>query len=112
MPTWSREALAAAQPARHRDRAAAWLARLERIDPRRRRGRGVARELAALFTAYLRACRADSSALSTLPPGRFLMPGDLDRLAGADLRAARLATTTSGPARLARPHDGAPLRGL
>ncbi|PRX10344.1 UNVERIFIED_ORG: hypothetical protein BCL66_104139 [Martelella mediterranea] len=30
------------------------------------------------FTAYLRACRADEHSLSTLPPGRFLMPGDLE----------------------------------
>ena len=29
------------------------------------------------FTGYLRAARADAYALSTLPPGRFLMPGDL-----------------------------------
>lgn len=32
---------------------------------------------AELFTAYLARCRADDVALSTLPPGRFLMPGDL-----------------------------------
>jgi len=31
-----------------------------------------------LFTDYLRAARADAYALSTLPPGRFLMPGDLE----------------------------------
>ena len=30
------------------------------------------------FTDYLQACRADARALSTLPPGRFLMPGDLE----------------------------------
>ena len=30
-----------------------------------------------LFTAYLRAARDEHYALSTLPPGRFLMPGDL-----------------------------------
>ncbi|WP_062117028.1 YcjX family protein [Aureimonas sp. AU40] len=34
--------------------------------------------LAASFADYLRACRADRTALSTLPPGRFLMPGDLE----------------------------------
>ena len=38
----------------------------------------VARQLATTFTAYLRACKADERSLSTLPPGRFLMPGDLD----------------------------------
>jgi predicted YcjX-like family ATPase len=32
---------------------------------------------AQLFTAYLARCRKDDVSLSTLPPGRFLMPGDL-----------------------------------
>ncbi|MCX7303336.1 MAG: YcjX family protein [Hyphomicrobiales bacterium] len=38
----------------------------------------LARRLAEAFTAYLRACKLDERALSTLPPGRFLMPGDMD----------------------------------
>ncbi len=38
----------------------------------------VARKLADAFAAYLRACKRDERALSTLPPGRFLMPGDLE----------------------------------
>ena len=38
----------------------------------------VARKLAESFAAYLKACKLDERALSTLPPGRFLMPGDLD----------------------------------
>ncbi len=37
-----------------------------------------ARRLAESFTAYLRACKSDERSLSTLPPGRFLMPGDLE----------------------------------
>ena len=37
-----------------------------------------ARRLAESFAAYLKACKDDQRALSTLPPGRFLMPGDLD----------------------------------
>ena len=37
-----------------------------------------ARSLADAFTRYLRAARADEHALSMLPPGRFLMPGDLE----------------------------------
>lgn len=36
-----------------------------------------AEDVAAAFTQYLRASRAETAALSTLPPGRFLMPGDL-----------------------------------
>ena len=62
----------------------------------------VARRAADLFTLYLRACRADAHALSTLPPGRFLMPGDLEGspaltfaplnlAAGASLAAGSLA---------------------
>jgi predicted YcjX-like family ATPase len=37
-----------------------------------------ARKLAEAFAAYLKACKLDDRALSTLPPGRFLMPGDLE----------------------------------
>lgn len=38
----------------------------------------VARDLAAAFTTYLRACKEDEHSFSALAPGRFLMPGDLD----------------------------------
>jgi predicted YcjX-like family ATPase len=37
-----------------------------------------ARKAAQIFTSYLSRCRADDVALSALPPGRFLMPGDLE----------------------------------
>ncbi len=36
-----------------------------------------ARNGAELFTQYLRRCRNEALSLSSLPPGRFLMPGDL-----------------------------------
>jgi uncharacterized protein len=38
----------------------------------------LAQNLASLFTRYLQSCRADEHSLSALPPGRFLMPGDLE----------------------------------
>jgi predicted YcjX-like family ATPase len=38
----------------------------------------LARDLAAAFTAYLRACKEDKNSFSALAPGRFLMPGDLE----------------------------------
>ena len=76
--TWSRETVAAARTRARADLAAPWLARLDAIDPRAAEDESLARELAALFTRYLKAVRADGSALSTLTPGRFLMPGDLD----------------------------------
>ncbi len=48
------------------------------IDPKTDADEMVARRLTESFTAYLRACKLDERALSTLPPGRFLMPGDLE----------------------------------
>ncbi len=76
--TWSGEALALARLPARAEASADWLVRLETVDPDAPEDEALARELAAEFTAYLRACRADSRALSTLPPGRFLMPGDLE----------------------------------
>ena len=64
-------------PARH-DLAAPWLARATAIDPAAAAYEGTARELAVLFADYLKACKSDARALSTLPPGRFIMPGDLE----------------------------------
>jgi len=46
---------------------------------------------ARLFTEYLRTCRDERFAMSLLPPGRFLMPGNLAGSAGADVCAARSA---------------------
>lgn len=55
-----------------------WMAMAAGADPNADADETVARRLAEGFAAYLRACKGDSRALSTLPPGRFLMPGDLD----------------------------------
>jgi uncharacterized protein len=60
------------------DLSADWLALAGTIDPDADADEMAARRLADVFTAYLRACRQDERALSTLPPGRFLMPGDLE----------------------------------
>jgi predicted YcjX-like family ATPase len=48
------------------------------IDPNADADEMTARRLAESFAAYLKACKLDERALSTLPPGRFLMPGDLE----------------------------------
>ena len=74
---WSREAIERARLGSRRGRAAAWLAKLEAIDAQAPEDETLTRELAALFTDYLRAQRADDDPISTEPPGRFLMPGDL-----------------------------------
>ena len=80
--------------------------------PASRAGEDAARRIAELFTAYLKRARDDVYALSTLPPGRFLMPGDLEgspALTFAPLAARRRGGDRAG---LAGGDDGAPLRGL
>jgi predicted YcjX-like family ATPase len=58
--------------------ARAFLDLVASIDASKDMNEPDAERLAAAFTTYLRASRADQHALSTLPPGRFLMPGDLE----------------------------------
>jgi hypothetical protein len=75
---WSATTIAASRD-RPRDRlAAAWHAHLAGLDPAAPADEAAAAEAARLFTAYLARCRADDVSLSSLPPGRFLMPGDLE----------------------------------
>ncbi|WMT89975.1 YcjX family protein [Pelagibacterium sp. H642] len=75
---WSAEALALAHRPARADEAKPFLDALSSIDPLREADDVTAETLAAAFTQYLRASKGDARALSTLPPGRFLMPGDLE----------------------------------
>ncbi len=75
---WSREAFALSNLPNRKDLAKAWHKMDGTIDPTNEADEMVARDLAQAFTDYLRQCRDDKSALSTLPPGRFLMPGDME----------------------------------
>ena len=72
---WSAEALALSHMPVRASLAGAWHACLTKIDPKARFVDGSAAEPARLFTDYLRACRDERVAQSTLPPGRFLLPG-------------------------------------
>lgn len=60
------------------DLSAQWRDIAGSVDPDSPADEMVARRLAENFAAYLKACKEDGRALSTLPPGRFLMPGDLE----------------------------------
>lgn len=75
---WSRETWEASQSAARATLSETWRAFTVANAAEGSANETLAREAADLFTAYLRACRADDFALSTLPPGRFLMPGDLE----------------------------------
>ena len=75
---WSRETIEASEAKARAPLAAPWRAFLGGLDPLAKADEETARAAAELFTAYLRKARDDVYALSTLAPGRFLMPGDLE----------------------------------
>ena len=94
--TWSADAIAIAETPFHRGAAAAWLAGLLSANAEGPENETAARDLAAAFTMYLRTSRADD-ALSTQPPGRFLMPGDLDNSPALTFAPLRLVDGDLGP---------------
>ncbi len=75
---WSRETLEASAGAARAMLAKDWRAFATTLDANAPADEEQARKAAEVFTAYLRACRNEQYALSTLPPGRFLMPGDME----------------------------------
>ena len=75
---WARETLLASETPARAPLSADWRATLEGLDAHAEAHEDAARDIAEQFTAYLRRARDDVYALSTLPPGRFLMPGDLE----------------------------------
>ncbi|MCW5721345.1 MAG: YcjX family protein [Devosia sp.] len=74
---WSAEALERAQRPGSGKEAGPFLQTLASIDPLKQASDPDAELLATAFTDYLRRSR-EHGALSTLPPGRFLLPGDLE----------------------------------
>jgi predicted YcjX-like family ATPase len=74
---WSADALARARQPGHAREATEFLAALDGIDVTQAASDAAAEQLASTFTTYLRRSR-EHGALSTLPPGRFLLPGDLE----------------------------------
>ncbi len=99
---FSAEAFELSQLPLRSDLSARWRSLSKEADPSAAADEGKARQLAESFTDYLRACRQDGRALSVLPPGRFLMPGDLEGspaltfaplpgLAGTSIKSGTLA---------------------
>lgn len=74
---WSAEALERARRPGSGKEAKPFLDLLDSVDPLKDANDPDAERLAAAFTDYLRRSR-EHGALSTLPPGRFLLPGDLE----------------------------------
>ena len=74
---WSAESLALSRLVPRAGVAAAWHDYLATLAPLGPEDEQAALKAAALFTRYLKECRDERYAMSLLPPGRFLMPGDL-----------------------------------
>ena len=75
---FSRDSFALANETAHLGFAENWLREAATVDALAPADEMTAQRLARSFTDYLRAGKSDEQALSTLPPGRFLMPGDLE----------------------------------
>lgn len=75
--TWSKDAVRLAQKNDRKDLATDWLAFLGTLNAEPSDAEVTAQKGAEIFTKYLADCRAEERALSMLPPGRFLMPGDM-----------------------------------
>ncbi len=74
---WSRQAIALAREPKRKTPARKWLRFVQSLNPAAPEDEPAAVKAAALFTDYLAECRKDETALSTVPPGRFLLPGDM-----------------------------------
>src|SRR5437899_4403990 len=74
---WSAESLALSREGPRVKLALPWHEHLKTLHPEGSEDEQQALTAAKLFTGYLKACRDERYAMSLLPPGRFLMPGDL-----------------------------------
>lgn len=74
---WSAATINASRLAPRQAQAGEWHAHLSTLDPNAVANETDAVMAATLFTNYLAGCRQDGIFMSTLPPGRFLRPGDL-----------------------------------
>ncbi len=74
---WCQKSLELAEIPQRRVLAKDWLNAIKDIDPYSMQNDIVAEEISDLFKAYLSQCRANDYCFSNVPPGRFLMPGDL-----------------------------------
>ena len=75
---WSESALARARRSDDAEAAKPFLDTLTGLDVAAQADETEAEHIASAFAAYLRAARAEAQTMSTLTPGRFLMPGDLE----------------------------------
>jgi predicted YcjX-like family ATPase len=95
--TWSAESLALSREHPRASLAAAWHAHLATLKAEAPANEQAAITAARLFTEYLLACRNEHYAMSLLPPGRFLMPGDLAGSPALTFAPLDLPATSDAP---------------
>ena len=95
--TFSEETLALANTGIRAELSRHWLAMTEAADIAASADEMKARDLAIAFADYLKACKSDERSLSTLPPGRFLLPGDLDGSPALTFAPLKLPPEGSAP---------------
>jgi predicted YcjX-like family ATPase len=74
---WSAETVTASRLTPRANLARDWHGLLSTLDPLAPANEQDAVKAAEFFTSFLARCRGGDVSLSALPPGRFLMPGDL-----------------------------------
>jgi uncharacterized protein len=94
---WSAETLALSRQEPRAKLAEPWHAHLATLAPENPEDEQEALNAARLFTEYLKACRDERYAMSLLPPGRFLMPGDLAGSPALTFAPLELANPGSPP---------------
>ena len=75
---WSRRTISDARKEHRLKLAQPWLALTGTLNPLGAADESNAQEASVAFKGYLAALRADPEMVAVTPPGRFLMPGDLD----------------------------------
>jgi uncharacterized protein len=96
---WSNAMVLASRKAERIGEARAWHTALQSLNANAPANELEAVKLAETYTSYLKTCRHQALSLSSLPPGRFLMPGDLEgspMLSFAPLDVAAEAQFASG----------------
>src|SRR3974390_2012321 len=96
--SWASETIRLSRQRPRSDLAKNWLLHLATLDPYAPENEQDALTASLLFTEYLRACRDQNYALSLLPPGRFLMPGDLANTPALTFAPLELSTERLMPA--------------
>lgn len=99
--TWCQQAFDYASAAHIAKQAEPWLGKTKQIDPNTPADEGQAKKISDSFTRFLQTARASAHDLPTIPPGRFLMPGDLKGSPALTFAPLKLANEQIQPDSLA-----------